>query len=64
MSGQKMPTRKELEQTLKEIRNIKEVFETTQTEMSFFLFTKYESLQKSGFTKEQAFEIILRRGLD
>ena len=61
MDGQEL--RKGCEDALKSLIASKEVMESGQTEISHLLYQRYTSLIESGFTPEQAFELIKARGL-
>ena len=55
--------KKEMEECLKHIQITKEVTEMSMKEMAMMMFNYYKALHESGFTEEQAFEIIKFRGL-
>ena len=56
--------RKNLEASINMARANGEQFEMLQKEFSNFMFLRYKSLQEAGFTEEQAFKIVLERGLN
>lgn len=56
-------SRNEMETILNSMRKNKEIFEMQIKEISEMLYCRYQSLQEAGFTKEQAFKIILTRGM-
>jgi len=55
--------RKEMEKELKEFLANKEIVEMGMKEISIMFFARYLELQKAGFTEDQAFKIILARGV-
>lgn len=59
-----LPTRSKMEANLMNIQSNQELLETAMQPMSCILFSRYEALQRAGFTPDQAFQIILARGLD
>jgi len=59
-----MPSRKELEETLRQLQGSQELVEDMIKPMAKLLHAKYEALIDTGFTKEQAFTIILHKGME
>jgi hypothetical protein len=55
--------RKDLEESIKDLRGNSDLFDMMHTETSQSLFTRYQALIKAGFTENQALEIIKARGL-
>lgn len=55
--------RKEMEELLQVYRANTEHFEMGSRALAEMFWMRYEALQKVGFTKDQAFEIIVKRGL-
>jgi len=53
----------EMEKAMRDVEVNSEVNEMAMQQMGALLFKRYEILQVSGFTKEQAFEIVKHRGL-
>jgi len=56
--------RQEMENLLLHIQGNEEIMESMQLPMARLMFFKYQALIKAGFTEQQAFTIILHRGLE
>lgn len=55
--------RKEAEETLKAMRNSKEILEMEIKELAILYGVHFRVLKTEGFTDDQAFEIVKFRGL-
>jgi len=56
--------RQEAEDTLRDVQATQELMEQALHIQAAVLHARYKSLQAAGFNPEQAFSIILSRGLD
>ena len=56
--------RKEMEGSINNFRANAEHFEMTNGIIAKMFWQRYKALQAEGFTEPQAFEIIIKRGLD
>ena len=63
MTSDKVPTRSEAEEMLKAIQGQQELTEMAMKEMSKLYRVRYSSLVETGLTEEQAFKIVLTRGI-
>jgi len=52
-----------MEESMRELNSCSELFEQSQREMSNQMFSRYTQLREAGFNEEQAFQIVLHRGL-
>lgn len=64
MDDKKMPSRQELEAGLRCLQGNLEIIESTLIPAASLLYSKYDALQKAGFTKRESFQIILQRGIE
>ena len=62
-SNPSLPTRRELEATINHYKGNTEQTEMLNKEFTKLLYTHYINLITAGFTKEQAFELLCRRGI-
>ena len=58
-----MSKRSEIEEAVQTIRRDKELFEMGINQMDDLLILRYKHLQEVGFTKDEAFKIILEKGI-
>jgi len=57
-------SRTEIEEAVKALIGNREVVEMAFKPLAEMLFAHYKALTEAGFTKEQAFQIILQRGME
>lgn len=55
--------RKELEDALRDLQGNKDIHEMQLKELSGYMWNHYNNYINSGFSKEQAFELIVKRGV-
>lgn len=58
-----MDKRSDIEQAVKSLRRDKELFEMGINQIDDLLILRYKHLQEVGFTKDEAFKIILEKGI-
>ena len=58
-----MDKRKELEEMIQDLKGNKELLETGMNEVDSLLILRYRHLQEVGFTQDEAFKIILEKGI-
>ena len=58
-----MDKRSDIEETVKSLRRDKELYEMGINQMDDLLILRYKHLQEVGFTKDEAFKIILEKGI-
>ena len=58
-----MDKRSDIEEAVQTIRRDKELFEMGINQMDDLLILRYKHLQEVGFTKDEAFKIILEKGI-
>lgn len=64
MDGEKKTPREIMEESLRGLQACSELYEQAQVELANQLFIRYKALRESGFTEDQAFQIVLTRGLN